>query len=198
MHQKLKSKVNLQEYIQKGVDFDTYLQQTEKVAEAGTDELVEYYVINLARMRRIYKTVNPEEQQKQELLGINQKITFLVISEGWCGDAAQIIPVVAKMVDASENLELSIVYRDENPELMDEYLTNGSRSIPIIIGVDENGNEIMKYGPRPKWGEPILQAYKDGEFSKEEFLLTLQKTYTRDRGVSIINEILEHLRTNHE
>ena len=47
-------------------------------------------------------------------------------------------------------LELRIVLRDEHPEVMDRYLTNGSRSIPIVIALDEEFRELGHWGPRPR------------------------------------------------
>ena len=74
---------------------------------------------------------------------------LLVIAEDWCGDASNTVPVVAKLADAVPGLELRVILRDANPEVMDRYLTNGSRSIPVVIALDENYQELGHWGPRP-------------------------------------------------
>lgn len=181
-------------YLAKSISYEQYLKDIERIAQEQTDENFAYYSINLTRMQRILKTLKIDEQSLQQLKNIQKPVTLLAITEGWCGDAAQILPVIAGMVEISNQLSLRVVYRDENPELMNQYLTHGTQSIPIIIGMDQSGQEIFKYGPRPGFGTPILQAYKNGEMSKEEFLLTLQKTYTRDKGVSIVKELIELLK----
>ena len=74
---------------------------------------------------------------------------LLVIAEDWCGDASNTVPIIARLVDLAPGLELRVLPRDENPELMDQYLTNGARSIPIVIALDESFRELGHWGPRP-------------------------------------------------
>ncbi|HEU0052219.1 MAG TPA: thioredoxin family protein, partial [Longimicrobium sp.] len=74
---------------------------------------------------------------------------LLVISEDWCGDAFNTVPVIAKVAEALPNFELRVVKRDENLELMDEYLTNGSRSIPLVVVLRDDFTPAGRWGPRP-------------------------------------------------
>lgn len=189
--------INLKDYTQKGVSFNTYYEHIENVAAQDENEveLHEYYVLNLQRIHRLRKRVKLSETQLEQLQTIQRNVSFLIITEGWCGDAAQILPVVEKMVEASDKIEAKIVYRDENPDLMDAYLTNGGKSIPIIVGVDtDSGEQIFRWGPRPAFGTALLKKFKAGETTKEEFHLDLQKAYNKDNGATIINELLENLK----
>lgn len=115
---------------------------------------------------------------------------LLVLAEDWCGDASNTIPFLAKFVDATPGLELRILRRDEQPELMDRYLTNGSRSIPIVIVLDEDFRELGHWGPRPT----VLQAWvmaNRGLMSKQELYPQVRTWYARDHGETTLREVLE-------
>jgi hypothetical protein len=117
----------------------------------------------------------------------------LALAEDWCGDAVNILPVVAHLVDAAPDVELRIVGRDEYPGLMDRHLTNGSRSIPVFILLDEAGEPRGWWGPRPA----ALQAWFEAggrQLPKEERYLELRRWYARDRGASIAREVTDLIR----
>lgn len=185
--------IDLKSYAQIGIDFSTYYRDIMNVIENGESnhEFHAYYSLNSQRMERLIKKIKISENHIDRLDQLNKKITLLIITEGWCGDAAQIIPVIEKMEEASDFLEAKIVYRDDNEDLMDAYLTQGGKSIPIIIGMDEaNGEELFRWGPRPEFGNELLKTFKNGEITKEEFQLELQKAYNKDKGRTIIEELL--------
>ena len=120
--------------------------------------------------------------------GIRRRL--LLIAEDWCGDASSTIPVVAKLVDQVPGLELRVLRRDENPEVMDHYLTNGSRSIPIVIALEEDFREVGHWGPRPR----VLQAWvmaNRGTVPKAELYPKIRQWYARDHGESTLREVLE-------
>jgi hypothetical protein len=120
-------------------------------------------------------------------LGAKRKL--LVLAEDWCGDASSSIPVVERLVEAVPGFELRILRRDEHPEVMDRYLTNGSRSIPIVIVLDESFNELGHWGPRPS----VLQSWVMANrliIPKPELYPQVRSWYARDRGESILREIL--------
>lgn len=185
---------NLQEYLDKGISFHTYEKDIQKVIDSERDEALDmFYDLNLKRMHRLKKRISLNETQLNQLKKLDKNITILVITEGWCGDAAQIIPMIQLLVEASDKLEEKIVYRDQNPDLINQYLTYGAQSIPIILGVDEKGFPLFKWGPRPKFSEALLKEYKGGNLSKDDFILSLQKEYNKDKGQSIINELLDEI-----
>jgi hypothetical protein len=114
---------------------------------------------------------------------------LLVIAEDWCGDASSTIPIVARLVDQVPGLELRILRRDEHPDVMDRYLTNGSRSIPIVIGLDDEFRELGHWGPRPRELQAWVMANR-GSVPKAELYPQVRKWYARDRGESTLREVL--------
>ena len=114
---------------------------------------------------------------------------LLVIAEDWCGDASSTIPIVARFADAVPGMELRLLRRDEHPELMDRYLTNGARSIPIVIALDESFCELGHWGPRPA----KLQAWvleNRPLVPKAELYPQVRRWYARDRGETTLREVL--------
>ena len=114
---------------------------------------------------------------------------LLVIAEDWCGDASNTVPIVAKLADMAPGLELRVIQRDENPNLMNQFLTNGSRSIPIIIALDEQFQEIGHWGPRPTQLQAWVMANR-GTTPKAELYPEVRKWYARDRGDTTVREVL--------
>jgi len=115
---------------------------------------------------------------------------LLVIAEDWCGDASNTVPVVAKLADAVPGLELRVILRDANPEVMDRYLTNGSRSIPVVIALDENYQELGHWGPRPTELQAWVMANR-AILPKTELYPNVRKWYAKDRGETTLREVLE-------
>jgi hypothetical protein len=119
--------------------------------------------------------------------GVRRKL--LVLAEDWCGDASSTIPVVAKLADQVPGLELRVLCRDANPEVMDQYLTHGSRSIPIVIALDEEFRELGHWGPRPR----ELQGWvmeKRATVPKSELYPQVRQWYARDHGETTLREVL--------
>ena len=115
---------------------------------------------------------------------------LLVIAEDWCGDATNTVPILAKFANAVPGIELRVILRDQNPEVMDRYLTNGARSIPVVIALDESYMEIGHWGPRPT----ELQAWvmtNRGTMPKSELYPQVRKWYARDRGETTLREVLQ-------
>ncbi|CAN5758328.1 hypothetical protein BH24GEM1_BH24GEM1_12310 [soil metagenome] len=120
-------------------------------------------------------------------LGTRRRL--LVIAEDWCGDASSTIPILARFADAAPGMELRLVHRDQHPELMDGYLTNGARAIPIVIVLDEGFRELGSWGPRPS----PLQAWvleNRPLVPKAELYPQIRRWYARDRGVTTLREVL--------
>jgi hypothetical protein len=115
---------------------------------------------------------------------------LLVLAEDWCGDASNTVPVLARWAEAVDGLSLRILRRDEHPEVMNRYLTNGSRSIPIVIALDEDFNELGYWGPRPRELQAWVMANKD-TMDKAERYKQVRRWYARDKGETAIREVLE-------
>jgi hypothetical protein len=116
---------------------------------------------------------------------------YLVIAEDWCGDAANTVPVVARLVGLVPGTELRVLPRDDYPEAMDRYLTNGTRSIPIVIGLDPAFVETGHWGPRPS--ELQTWVLENGAMPKEERYAEVRRWYARDKGETTLREVLEAL-----
>ena len=159
----------------------------------SSESLIHYTHLNDARMRRLDKTLELTPLVQNFLENNNREFIWLVITESWCGDAAQILPVIAKMSKASNQIQMRIVLRDENPELMNLFLTNGTKSIPKLILIDQKTeNIIADFGPRPKGAADFMLKYKL-EFGQidDNAKLELQKWYTQNKGVEIQEAIIE-------
>ena len=147
--------------------FPEFLQYCETLAAEGrtsgpdqSEFLVYFTKLNLQRMKRWYRTVNLSEAI-QEAARQARPQHWYVITEAWCGDSAQNLPVIARIADASAGkIALTIVLRDAQPELMDAYLTKGSRSIPKLVSFTGSGEELFVWGPRPEGAEQLFQQWK--------------------------------------
>jgi hypothetical protein len=156
-----------------------------------SSDLLHYSELNEIRMNRLEKTLKLDIEVEKTLQNIKSKQTWLVISEGWCGDAAQILPIIKLMSEASKNIDLKLVFRDENEELINLFLTNGAKSIPKLLILDENANLINHWGPRPEGAKNIIIEYKaKNGIVDEPAKIALQKWYLDDKGISTMKEIV--------
>lgn len=157
-----------------------------------SDDLKHYSELNETRMNRLDKTMKITDENILKLKNLKSEYIWLVISEGWCGDAAQLLPIINKMAIDSGKIELRIVLRDENDELMKLFLTNKKKSIPVVIVVDKaTGSVLGKWGPRPKGATDLIADYKK-EFGviDETAKTNLQLWYLHDKGISTQNELV--------
>lgn len=160
--------------------------------EEQSVEILAYSQLNETRMNRLDKTIKITPQTKHFLTSLEKEYIFLVLSEGWCGDAAQILPIINKMVEVCDEIDLQIAFRDENPELMNLYLTNGGKSIPKLIILEKDTlNVVADWGPRPTEAVKLILDYKATFGVIDETIKTqLQMWYLHDKGVSTQNEIV--------
>lgn len=170
----------------------TLVQNGKVTGHEQTVDLVHYSELNEARMNRLDKTIQVTDEVTKFLKGLKNDYIWLVISEGWCGDAAQILPIINKMVEASNKIDFRIVLRDDNDELMNLFLTNGTKSIPILIIIDKQTNEVVNYfGPRPFGAKQLILDYKAAHGIVDETAkINLQKWYLSDKGISTQKEII--------
>lgn len=159
-----------------------------------SEELNDYTKLNLHRMQRLNKTVVLSESLKIAINQIQFPQTWYVLTEAWCGDAAQNIPVLAAIAKLNPLVDLQLLLRDENPDLMDLYLTNGGKSIPKLIAVDGAFNEIFNWGPRPAGAQHMMEEYKKNPVkSFKEFAEDIHKWYAADKTSSVQKELLDIL-----
>lgn len=183
----------MREYIEKALTFANYERLIDDLlAEGkttGTDQSearVGFTRLNRQRMKRLEKTVAVTDQLRTAAKNVERSMIWLIITEGWCGDAAQNLPVLEKIAGESDKIITRYVLRDENPELMDRFLTNGSRSIPRLIALDaDTFGVIGTWGSRPAAGQKLFLDLKEKGLSKDAINEELQRWYNADKGVSL-------------
>lgn len=189
----LKTALTYEEYTEFMIDLVTI------EASSGinpSQDLVEYTKLNQKRMARWNKIIKISEDLKQRILNFDGNVTWLVLTESWCGDAAHVIPVINKVAELNPNINLQLVLRDEHPELMERFLTKGSKSIPKLIMIDNHNNEVINtFGPRPSKATEMVENYKaKHEKLTDEFKTELQNWYNKNKGENIISDLLNLLK----
>jgi hypothetical protein len=166
--------------------------QNKTTGEKQSVDLVNYTKLNIERMHRIENTIDISDELKLELDKLRRPIIFLVIAEAWCGDVAQNLPIINKISGFSKNIELRIILRDENPDVMDRFLTNGGKAIPVCIILDSKSLTVIdKWGPRPAPAQEMMIEYKKNPTaSRIEVIKRIQLRYNEDKGKTIQNEFL--------
>ena len=151
-----------------------------------SEALTNYSLLNDKRMKRLDKTIKLSKETLQEFQKISEPKTWLVLTEGWCGDAAQSLPVLNKIAKSTDKIDLKIILRDENLPLMDLFLTNGGRSIPKLIALDKDNNVIDSWGPRPTIASKMVADYKEKNSALDpQFKQDLQLWYNKDKGENV-------------
>jgi hypothetical protein len=180
--------------------YDQYRKLVEENVSNGTstgplqtEALSNYTLLNHTRMKRLDKTVKISEAIQEKFKGFTGDHTWLVLTESWCGDAAHALPVMNKLALLAPAIDFRMVLRDEHLELMDAFLTQGSRSIPKLIVLDnKNGELVGEWGPRPSWATAIVNDFKTahGKLSPE-FKTELQVWYNKDKSSNILDDLAQ-------
>ncbi|MCM4169482.1 hypothetical protein KCTC52924_00517 [Arenibacter antarcticus] len=166
--------------------------EEKSTGDEQTEQRIEFTKLNSARMRRLDKTITILEEDMAVFKEIGEKQTWLVLLESWCADGAQTIPILNKICSGIDNLDLKIVLRDDNPTLMDLFLTNGTRSIPKLMVLDRDYEVVTSWGPRSTVATKMVVDYKNENGAIDTaFKLSLQKWYNKDKGRSIIKDLKE-------
>ena len=172
------------------------LKEGKSTAVEQTEERTHYSELNEARMHRLDKTIKITEENSAKLKTLNKSYLWIVLTESWCGDAAQIVPILNKMVlEANQKIELKLALRDENEDLMNHFLTNKTKAIPKLIIIDKaTGSVVGDWGPRPQGAVDLIESYKEKFGIIDETAKTeLQLWYLHDKGMSTQNEIIQLL-----
>ena len=163
--------------------------------EQKSEALANYTMLNDRRMKRWDKTLKVSDEQVDLINQSNKKITWLVLTESWCGDAAHLMPVMNKVASLNDSLDFKVVLRDENLELMNSFLTNGNQSIPKMIAIDSKSGDVLNtYGPRPSEATQMVNDYKEAHGKlTPEFKEDLQKWYNKDKGQNALGDLIKLL-----
>jgi len=186
----------MKKYIEKSMTFAEYIKLIDDLlldgkttGENQSEMMFNYGKLNRQRMHRLEKTVVIGESLKGKTQSARRKMIWLIITEGWCGDAAQNIPIIEKIAAENSNIETRYILRDENLELMDVYLTNNARSIPKLIALEaETLEEIGTWGPRPQAAMDYFYEMKAQGLEKPQMMENLQRWYLQDKEKSVQTE----------
>ncbi len=184
-------KSDYQAYLQKGIWYDKYKHQmAEDLLYNADPKIKEYIKLNQHRMSRVEKTYTVNETLVQQVKKLTHKTYWLVLTEHWCGDAAQTLPAFHKVAELSNGMiEMKLVYRDENPELMDAYLTGESRSIPKLIQLDAHYNVTGIWGPRPTEAQKLVKELKSNPATAATYSTELHRWYAQNKQQALESEI---------
>lgn len=202
----LKNSTNLSnDHFKNEMTYEDYSQFIKTLADNGgtsgleqTEALINYTKLNARRMKRWEKTIKITPEATEKIKAFNKPLTWIVLSETWCGDAAHVLPVLNKIALLNENINLKIILRDEHDDLMNQFLTNGGKAIPKLIAVNENFEVKFTYGPRPFEATKMVNDFKQahGQLTPE-FKEDLQRWYNKNKGQAIVNDIVLKLKQSH-
>ncbi|WP_028289680.1 thioredoxin family protein [Olleya sp. ITB9] len=170
----------------------TLVETNSNTGNQVTEALANYTMLNDRRMKRWDKTVKIDEGLSASIVNKTMDQTWIIITESWCGDAAHVMPVINKIAELNQGINFKIVLRDQNEALMDNFLTNGSRSIAKLIIIDnQTENVVATYGPRPSTATALVNDYKAKHGGlTPEFKEDLQKWYNKDKGQTVIADLV--------
>ena len=157
-----------------------------------SEDYLEYAILNQSRLNRLDKTLQIQEESQRQLQALSKNYIWLVITESWCGDAAQSVPMLNKLAQSCSKIDLRVVFRDQNLELIDAFLTNGGRAIPKVLVLDAKDNEVVGlWGPRPLKAQEFVDNYKKVHAGFDKAGATeLQLWYTKDKGKQVEQELV--------
>ena len=188
----------IEESLQDSYTYQQYEDLMEELISEGKstsfekdESLTEYSKLNLRRMKRWDKTLKISAEVEARIKACESKLLWLVISEGWCGDAAHSLPVMHKMAALNPNIEMKVVLRDQHESLMNQFLTNGGKSIPKLVIYNLSTKEVVAdWGPRPVIAAKMVEDYKEKYGKLDiEFREQLQLWYNKDKGQNTAEEI---------
>ena len=188
-----------EQVIQKGFSYSEFVEFTEKLVEEKrttganqSEAYLDYTRMCLQRMNRWNKTAKVSEKMTHLMESIQESQIWLIITEAWCGDGAQSIPYLAKLVELNPKIKLRIIMRDEYPEIMDAYLTNGARSIPKLVAFTEDLKvELFTWGPKPLYLMNRHKEYKHDSkgLSYSGFLEEIHLWYAKNKNQDLEAEL---------
>ncbi len=166
------------------IDFKTLWHQA-----ISYSEFVEAADENRTLWQGVYRTARIPDWAFESACRQGEGKRLLAIVEDWCGDASNTVPILARLGDEAECLEMRVILREEHPAVMDQYLTHGSRSIPIVIVLDEHFRELGHWGPRPSELQEWVMLNKP-LIPPDELYPQVRRWYAKDRGETTLREVL--------
>lgn len=185
--------------LSESISYNEYFEEFRNKVETASDDnfsqeeiaLLNYTKLNFQRSSRIHKTYKPSIEIEEIVKQINFKQWWILITENWCGDSAQNVPYIYEISKLNQLITLRIFKRDSHLEIMDLYLTNGTRSIPKLIAFDEIGSELFVWGARPNEAQELINKLKSEGKTKDEFIEQLHLWYARNKGKNLEKEFYD-------
>ena len=169
--------------------FERLLTTENPTAPYDNPVYMEYVKLNNSRQKRWLKTRTIDPELIKIIKRINVPQTWYIITEPWCGDVAHSIPFLYLMSKYNPLINVRIVWRDTPPYMIENYLTNGGKSVPKLVVRDVNENDLFQWGPRPASCQTIYLDLKAKGAAFEEQKVTLQNWYNADKGVTLQQEM---------
>jgi len=155
---------------------------------------LDYVKLNHSRQKRWLKTGVLNQEIIAEVKKINIAQTWYIITEPWCGDAAHSIPFLKLITEHNPLITIKIVWRDTPPLVIEDYLTNGGKSVPKLVVRDAEENDLFTWGPRPEPCQKVYLEMKERNAPFEEQKVVLQNWYNTDKGLTLQKELLALIR----
>jgi Thioredoxin len=173
--------------LQSGLSYESYMQNWKKeIADFNPENASEkekkdneYKKLNLQRSKRLGKYYNVSNELKEMLKSIEDIQIWMVITENWCGDSAQNLPLIAKIAYENPNINLKIIGRDSHLDIIDNFPTNGTRSIPKLVAFNKKEDELFQWGPRPKKLQDLFYKFKNEGVEKNKIYKQLHVWYPK-------------------
>ncbi|MCC5919788.1 MAG: thioredoxin family protein [Cyclobacteriaceae bacterium] len=171
------------------------LQEGKTTGDDHSQFMVDYTRLNHKRMLRIDKKGSLDPALLANIGRLTKKQQWIIITEAWCGDAAQNIPYLELISSKSSMVSTHYVLRDQFPELIDQFLTNGGRAIPKLIALDASTHELLgQWGPRPEAIQKMmLQEKENPSMSRDQLIEWVHGWYAKDKGHHLMEEMLKFL-----
>ena len=200
----------VKESIKRAISYTDFRAQVAKHVENETssgpyqsEALSHYTLMNNSRMKRLDKTIKIDESIVEKFKTFKGNQTWIVLTESWCGDAAHSMPVMNKVAELAEHIGFIVLHRDENIELMNQFLTNGSMSIPKLILFDNDSQEVINdWGPSPSTVQQMIRDFRAKHNALTPVPITIeikkeiQVWYNQNKGKCIAGDLVKLIATN--
>lgn len=198
------SKQLLEQILKNGLSYQAYKEKIAAVIAQGENEAMSadehdkynFTKLNQTRINRIDKTYSPSPEIVEAISKITARQTWLILTAVWCGDSAQNVPQLVKMAETNPLIDIKLVERDENLDIMDEFLTDGKRSIPKLIALNDKGEILFTWGSRPTAAQALVKNAIDSGIEKKVWEEQLHLWYARNKGKDLEQEIKNLLLKN--
>lgn len=188
-----------------GLDYESYKQKIDAIVATANPDVLDalenerlgFTKLNQHRINRVDKTYEPSSMLKELMAKITNHQVWMILTAVWCGDSAQNVPAIVKIASLNPLVEVKLLERDENLEIMDQFLSNGSRSIPKVVAFDEEGRIVFEWGSRPAEVQQIVTDLKGQGIAKQVWEEKLHLWYARNRSKALEAEMIAKLEPGH-